>query len=94
MPLSSVTRVDGLVVVSVVASGRNGQCEAVQVMTAAATAAQGSLMIRLAGYRGVKRIIDSGLSMATADLAVAIHQPGALFERPWHDRSPWQRVEV
>jgi hypothetical protein len=89
--LSSVIKAgDSLVVVSVVLSGRNGECEAMQVMTAASTAARGRRAIRMAGYKRVRRMVDGGLRMTAADLELAVRHVGLVFERSWLGQGPWK----
>jgi hypothetical protein len=93
MSLSAVIRVEGLVVVSAVTAGRDGECDAMQVMTASPTAAEGSRAIRSAGYRHIKRITHGRLPMTADDLAIAVRQAGAVFERPWLTQGPWRPAD-
>lgn len=89
MAFVGVVKVGRLVVVSLVTQGRNGECEGVEILTAAGTRPLALRAIRAAGYHGVKRLIDDGHRLDEADIDMALNHPGIVYERLWGQRGSW-----
>ena len=89
--LSGIARADDLVVLFAVLSGRDGGCDAVQVLVAETSVAGAVERLRAAGYKHVRSRAGS-LRVDNDDAAVATARPGVVFERGWLHRGAWAAV--